>query len=87
MSGPSRVVKGVRVRTDPGKKRRVNVVMNPESLRLFAYRFFMLGFNETGAGFHGEYFKNRKLTPQNLKAIRDIMNARFNRAYTTREGT
>ena len=86
-SAPGKVVRGVRVPTSPGvrPKRRVLKVMTPEALKLFAYRFYRLGVNDTGVGFHGETFKNKRLTQQNLKAIAGILNARFNRAYSTHE--
>lgn len=87
VAGPSRVVKGVRVPTSPGArpKRRTLVTMSPEALKLICWRFYHLGFNDTGAGFHGESFKNKKLTPGNIKALRGILNARFLKAYASKE--
>lgn len=66
-------------------KRRTLITMAPDALRLFAYRFYRLGFNDTGSGFHGEMLKNEKLTQKNLQALIGLLNVRFNRAYQDKE--
>ncbi len=81
MKSPGKVLKGVPVRFPPGTpKRRTNLVMTPEALRLFAYRYYLLGFGDTGKGFHGES------APASNKTIQSILGIRFNRLYLTREG-
>lgn len=80
-SAPSNpVVKGVRVRTNPGtRSRRTLITMSPEALKLMMYKWYVLGFGDTGRGFNGDTI------PPTNKALRSILGARFDRAYRTRE--
>lgn len=82
-SASGKIVKRRPPTTPTRGKRPTLVVMSPQALKLFAYRFYRLGFSDTGSGFHGEVFTRAK--PHNMKALTSILVARFNRAYTERE--
>ena len=61
------------------------MTMSPEALRLYAYRWYRIGLMETGSGFHGEVFA--KANAKSTKALNGILNVRFLKAYSDREGT
>lgn len=75
----SKVVAGVKVRTLPARKMRTVLTMSPEALKLFALRYYLLGFGDTGRGFNGDTI------PADNKAIRSILGVRFDRLYKSRE--
>ena len=77
----SKVVTGVKVRVPPKKVHKTNLTMTPDALKLFALRYYLLGFGDTGRGFNGE------VTEPTNKAVRSILAVRFDRLYKTREGT
>jgi hypothetical protein len=67
--------------------RQTLITMHERALRLFAHRWFLIGFSLTGAGFHGETF------PVNdHKGARSLITAHFNRVWESdrvakRDGT
>ncbi len=79
----SKVVPGVKVRPTlpPNPRPRTLLTMTPEALKLFALRYYLLGFGDTGRGFNAD-----TVAPDN-KAIRSILGVRFDRLYRTRESS
>lgn len=80
----SGVRRGVRVASVPAgllKPRRPTLIqMSPYALKLFARRWYMLGFGDTGKGFHGE-----SMDPTS-RVVRSLLTTRFDHLYKVPPG-
>jgi len=59
--------------------RRTLITMHRNALRLFAHRWFLIGFEISGAGFHGETFP-----VSSHKGARALVTAYFNRVWDSK---